>query len=421
MTTLTFASALALAGLLAQAAPEGGPSSRADHAEAAPAQAAAQPDNDLANQLDGVLAAPAPPSESRKASSPAGGGLMNPDISAIFDGVAGAASRPRASSAGDDPAFGGPADKRTGGFAIQEIEIGLQSTIDPYLAAKVYLTIPNLEGIEVEEAYATTTSLPFGLQIKAGIFRSAAGRQNEQHLHMQDFSLRPLINQAYLGVDGLRQPGVQLSWLLPLPFFLRLTAEAISVAPGDNPTFGGSLRSSPTVLGNLKTFVPIGESWSLFLGATTAAGHASSRALDQGEPLTSNGPRSLLAGGDLYLKYMPPNRVASYFALALQAEYFWRRLWADGDTTSDAGFYAQLVAQLSRRFHTGVRFDQVGLPASTVQAKGARMSAMAMFTPSEFSRVRVQVQREKVDQDDAIFEALLLLEFSIGAHGAHPF
>jgi hypothetical protein len=46
---------------------------------------------------------------------------------------------------------------------------------------------------------------------------------------------------------------------------------------------------------------------------------------------------------------------------------------------------------------------------------------MAMFTPSEFSRLRLQVQREKVDAGSAIYEALLLLEFSIGAHGAHPF
>jgi hypothetical protein len=418
MTALTFTSALTLMGLVAQAAPDAGPIPK-PNPDAQKSQP--QPDNDLLNQLDSVLAAPTPPSETRKATGATGGGLMNPDISAIFDGVVGAASRPRASSAGDDPDFSGPADKRTGGFAIQEIEIGLQSTIDPYLAANVYLTIPNLEGIEVEEAYATTTSLPFGVQIKAGIFRSAAGRQNEQHLHMQDFSLRPLINQAYLGGDGLRQPGVQLSWLLPMPFFLRLTAEALSVAPGENPTFGGSLRSSPTLLGNLKTFIPMSESWSLFLGATTAAGHAPSSSATEGEPLASNGPRTWLAGGDLYLKYMPPNHVASYFALALQAEYFWRRTWLDADTISDAGFYAQLVAQLSRRVHMGVRFDQLGVPASAIQAKGDRMSAMAMFTPSEFSRVRLQVQREKVDEGDAIYEALLLLEFSIGAHGAHPF
>jgi hypothetical protein len=295
--------------------------------------------------------------------------------------------------------------------------------VDPYFAANVFLTIPNLQGIEVEEAYAVTTALPAGLQIKAGVFRSAAGRQNEQHLHMQDFTLRPLLNQAYLGADGLRPPGVQLSWLLPLPFFLRLTGEALSVSPGVSPTFGGSLRSSPTVLGNAKTFAALGESWSLFLGATVAAGHAPPAGFSEGSSLDGNGPRTWLAGGDFYLKYMPPNHVASYFALSLQSEYFWRHTSADGATSaqSDAGFYAQLVAQLARRWHLGARFDQLGIPASAIQPKGDRISGMVMFTPSEFSRLRLQGEREKVDNGGAIYEALLLLEFSIGAHGAHPF
>jgi len=107
----------------------------------------------------------------------------------------------------------------------------------------------------------------------------------------------------------------------------------------------------------------------------------------------------------------------------LQSEYFWRRTSAASTTAAmtDAGFYAQIVAQLARRWHLGVRFDQLGIPASAMQPKGDRLSAMAMFTPSEFSRLRLQCQREKVDAGDAIYEALLLLEFSIGAHGAHPF
>src|ERR1017187_4839791 len=376
-------------------------------AQAGPTESATVPtdNNDLAKQFDSILTAPTPPSQSRKSQGPSGSGLMNPDISVIFDGVAGAANRPRASSAGDDPDLTGPAGKRTGGFAVPEVEVGLQSTVDPYFRSNVFLTIPNLQGIEVEEAYAVTTALPAGLQIKAGVFRSAAGGQNEQHLHMQDFTLRPLLNQAYLGADGLRPPGVQLSWLLPLPFFLRLTGEALSVSPGGSPTFGGSLRSSPTVLGNAKTF------------ACPAAGFSEGSALD------GNGPRTWLAGGDFYLKYMPPNHVANYFALSLQSEYFWRHTSADGVTSaqSDAGFYAQLVAQLARRWHLGARFDQLGIPSSAIQPKGDRISGMVMFTPSEFSRLRLQGQREKVDNGGAIYEALLLLEFSIGAHGAHPF
>lgn len=382
------------------------------------------PAGDLSGQLDEVLSAPATAAPPPRQSSP-GGGLSNPDISLIFSGVAGAANRPRASSAGDDPDFSGAAAGRTGGFTVQEIEIGLQANVDPFLAGHVYFTLPNLREFEVEEAYGVTTSLPAGLQLKAGVFRSAAGRQNEQHLHTQDFSLRPLVNQAYLGEDGLRSPGLQLSWLLPLPFFLRLTGEALSVAPGSGPTFGGALRRSPTFLGNLKTFAPLGESWSLFVGATAATGHGAPAGMDEEAELAESGPRTLLAGGDLYLKYRPPNRVAGYFALAWQAELFWRRTWAaaagDQPAAADAGFYAQLVAQLSRRWHAGARFDQVGLPASALMPRGARVSAMAMFTPSEFSRVRLQGQREKVDTGGPVYEALLLLEFAMGAHGAHPF
>jgi len=394
-------------------------------AQAGPADSAIVPSdsNDLSKQFDSILATPAPPSQARKSASPSGSGLMNPDISVIFDGVAGAANRPRASSAGDDPDFGGPAGKRTGGFAVQEVEVGFQSTVDPYFAANVFLTIPNLQGIEVEEAYAVTTALPAGLQVKAGVFRSAAGRQNEQHLHMQDFSLRPLVNQAYLGPDGLRSPGAQVSWLLPMPFFLRVTGEALSVSPGAGPTFGGGLRNSPAFLANVKTFSPLGESWSLFLGATAVTGHAPPTGFSEGNSLDSNGPRTWLGVGDVYLKYMPPNRVENYFALTFQSEFFWRHIAADSGALaqSDAGFYAQVVAQIARRWHLGARFDQVGYPASTVQPKGDLMSGMAMFTPSEFSRLRLQGQREKLDNGGAIYEALLLLEFSIGAHGAHPF
>jgi hypothetical protein len=391
------------------------------------AQAAAldagAPDAELSQQFDEILTAPVPPSEVRQTPAPASTGLLNPDISVIFDGVAGAANRARASSAGDDPDFSGAAGGRTGGFAVQEVEIGFQSNVDPFFTARVYLTIPNLAGLEVEEAYAQTTALPHGLQVKAGIFRSAVGRQNEQHLHTQDFSLRPLCNQAYLGTDGLRSPGAQVSWLLPVDVFLRLSGEILSVAPGAGPTFGGSLRGSPTFLGNLKLFLPVNESWSVYLGYTVATGHAPPPGFTEGADLVADGPRSELAVYDLYLKYRPPNRVRSYFGLALQAEYFWRKILAAGESPAfvDTGAYAQLVLQLSRRWHTGGRFDQVGLARSERQPRGARVSAMAMFTPSEFSRLRLQGQREKVDLGGPVYEALLLLEFAIGAHGAHPF
>ena len=52
------------------------------------------------------------------------------------------------------------------------------SAIDPVPGRGDFLTIPNLEGLEVEEGYLVTTSLPANLQIKAGTFRSQVGRNN---------------------------------------------------------------------------------------------------------------------------------------------------------------------------------------------------------------------------------------------------
>ena len=124
-----------------------------------------------------------------------------------------------------------------------------QAAIDPYLDGAIFLAIPNLEGIEVEEGYLVTTSLPANLQIKAGTFRSHVGRNNGQHLHPQNFTRRPLMGPLLFGVDGFRGPGAQLSVLLPLPWFATLFAEAFSIGPPEDParlaTFGGGARLTP--------------------------------------------------------------------------------------------------------------------------------------------------------------------------------
>src|SRR5713226_3999417 len=163
---------------------------------------------------------------------------LNPDMSVILDAEGGYQRRPLQFLNGDDPLLRGEEGKKSLGVAVQEVELAFSAIVDPYFRGDVFLTIPNLEGLEVEEAFATSTSLPWNLQVKGGSFRSAFGRQNGQHLHMQDFTRRPLINAAFLGDDGLRGPGVQVSWLSPLPFYLTLYGEAFSLG-NDPAAFGG--------------------------------------------------------------------------------------------------------------------------------------------------------------------------------------
>ncbi|HXU44112.1 MAG TPA: ABC transporter C-terminal domain-containing protein, partial [Thermoanaerobaculia bacterium] len=77
------------------------------------------------------------------------------------------------------------------GFTVQNVEAVFDGAVDPYFRgqANVVLQIDDKgqSTVELEEAYATTTSLPAGLQLKAGQFFTEFGRLNPTHPHTWDF------------------------------------------------------------------------------------------------------------------------------------------------------------------------------------------------------------------------------------------
>ncbi|GAC1598757.1 MAG: hypothetical protein NVS4B10_09460 [Myxococcales bacterium] len=348
---------------------------------------------------------------------------------------------------------------------MQEVELALSAVVDPYFKGEIYLTIPNLNALEIEEAFATTTSLPYSLQLKAGSFRSAFGRQNGQHLHVQDFTRRPLLNAAFLGADGLRGPGVQLSWLTPLPFYLTLYAEAFSldVPPPGAPiaSFGGGGGRDLTYAAEAKAFFPLGEEWSVYTGLNGATGLSpnSSAVVPALSSPTSQfnalyNRRSVLVGGDLYVKWKPPNVAGGYESVAWQTELVFRRLGGPQKCDSpdpagcaaiasewDGGLYSQVVYQFDRRWFLGVRGDVLGLPASAALPSTLRGALSLTFQASEFARIRAYGELERLGTARSVpggsftlapdslaapsprttAAAYLQLEISIGAHGAHPF
>jgi hypothetical protein len=374
----------------------------------------------LLEELDAAALAP-PPGSPAPSTNPVARFFqsLNPDLSVLVDGVVGYSERAPLRLAGDDPDLGGDTSHPAAGFMLQELEVGFQAVVDPYFRADVFLTIPNLKGLEVEEAVISTTSLPADLQVRVGVLRSALGRQNGQHLHSQDFTRRPLLNAAYLGTDGLRAPGVQVSWLAPLPFFLQLNLEAFSVAPADAadpPTsFGGGARTDLTWAAELKAFAPITESLSASAGLDFATGLAAGHL----DPLGLAGPRTFLYGGNLYVKWKPPNEVEGAFSLAWTTEYFVRKL----GRYLDGGVYTQLVAQVARRWTVGLREDVLGVPASAVQPLTSKTALSVGFVATEFARLRAQVEREFSHGGAAgdSWGGYLVVEISMGAHGAHAF
>lgn len=428
------------------AAPDGGVAAPDGGVSEAEIQKALQAD--VAAQTKDRAAAAAPvPAPTQSTGSGFAGALgrvfqtLNPDISVIADFAAGwFADDAGTIKSGDDP--------QSTGFKVQELELALQAVVDPYFRADVFLTIPDLQGIEVEEAYLTTTHLPGNLQIKAGIFRADIGRQNAQHLHLQDFTRRPELNAQFLGVDGLRAPGLEVNWLVPrLPFYLVLSASAFSVGPADADqplqTFGGGSRWDFAYLATARAFFPFSDTTSLYAGLNYARGKTSQRVLGNSAlPSTADGLTLYdnyydnLYGADLYLKWKPVNQSRSYASVAWQTEYFVRQIpdlirGGVRDPQLEGGLYSQLVVQVHRRWYLGARGELMGIPSGDNIKREYAGAGSVTWALSEFSRVRLYGEVRygpRFLPEDATphaarltTAAFLQLEAAIGAHGAHPF
>ncbi|HEX9289503.1 MAG TPA: hypothetical protein VF904_08270, partial [Anaeromyxobacteraceae bacterium] len=289
---------------------------------------------------------------------------------------------------------------------FQELELGVQAVIDPYARADIFLTF-SPEGAGIEEAYLTTLGLPYGFQVRAGELFAPFGRVNQQHAHVWDFVDRPLALARLLGVDALKGAGADLSWLAPLPWFAEVHVAYQSLTPAFETQShnGGTAR--------LIQFFDVGEASALGVGIS-------------GTHMSEAGPdasRDML-GADLFLKIRPPS-TRSY--LALQGEVLLRRINGQiaAPTGTEAepagtewGGYAQALWRDGPYQAYGVRYERAHAASGGPEQ---RVSALASWLPSEFQRIRLQVSYDRLPGGTSGVEALLHVEFAIGAHGAHPF
>ena len=104
---------------------------------------------------------------------------------------------------------------------------------------------------------------------------------------------------------------------------------------------------------------------------------------------------------------------------------------ADRYASAQSGWYAQAVYQFMPAWRSGLRYDR--LDAGRVDAGAnaaafalpdfapARVAAMLDWSPSEFSRVRLQLARERARFGAGDNQLYLQYQTSLGAHGAHGF
>jgi hypothetical protein len=114
--------------------------------------------------------------------------------------------------------------------------------------------------------------------------------------------------------------------------------------------------------------------------------------------------------------------------VTLQGELFVRRFRNVPDPAdpalllgTDGGGYAQLFWRANASAGAGVRYDQAPAAGEAAPGTERRVSALGTWYLSEFQRVRLQVTHDARPGGQEGWEALVHLEFGIGAHGAHPF
>jgi hypothetical protein len=179
---------------------------------------------------------------------------FNPDIGVIGDFQASYTSR----------------GKRNFDTYLNETELSLQAVVDPYIRADFFLSFgrdpqTGKYGVNVEEGYLTTLSLPAKLQLKAGKFKEAVGRINPVHAHALPFIDLPNAYVNYFG-DGLNDEGLSLSWLLPTKtVYQELTVQATSGA-SESPSFYRGDNNHFIYLGHLKNFITLSDNATLEIG-----------------------------------------------------------------------------------------------------------------------------------------------------------
>jgi hypothetical protein len=435
----------------------------------APAERPATPESAIEKAVQEVPPPPAAPTPPDLLSRQVGGAtlrLLDLSLDLLF--AVGWSSQPDESL---QTLQGGAHDPRKRGFTLQQAELSLTGAVDPYFYGETHIifSIDPLSGettTELEEAFLTTQSLPYGLQFKGGQFFTEFGRINAQHPHQWDWQDQPIINTRLFGGDGLRAPGARVSWLTPLPWYSEVFVGAQN-ANGETLTsflanaevfadrpIGGRPFKNPQVKSpaDLLYLARWSNSWNFTDEITTVFGLSGL----WGPNATGTSGYTQIYGTDLKLAWRPVNNFRGWPFLIWQSELMGRWYKAapffdDSDpnniinlhkqTLIDWGFYTQALYGFHYRWAGGLRYEYASgvnqsvlfykdRPQDPFRDNRLRLSPMLVFQPTEFSRIRLQYNFDiashlKTDglgsnAPDA-GSVWLGFEISYGAHAAHKY
>jgi len=332
-------------------------------------------------------------------------------------------------------------DPNRNGFNVQNVELSVISTVDPYFDAQANIIfLIDQEGetvVELEEAFFTSRALSAGLQVKGGQYYTEFGRFNPQHPHQWSFVDQPIVISRLFGGDGLRSQGARVAWLMPTDWYSEIYFGAQN-ANGETVTsflFEEGEDIAGHILGEkrarsfndallsfrwLNSF-DFSDNSSLNFGISGLSGPNSSG---------TNNDTSIY-GVDAYFKWQPDYVQRGYPFVSWHTEWLTRRYEAgeniEREILKDTGFFSQVLWGFQTGWELGLRFEKSDSNGDDIfdpfRNDRERISTNLTWRLSEYSKLRLQYNRDWADhlEENTADSLILQMEFSLGSHMAHKF
>lgn len=309
------------------------------------------------------------------------------------------------------------------GLQFDGAEISLISPVDPNWMLAANITFTSTE-VDPEEVWARTSNIP-GIELKVGKLRGSFGKHGLLHTHAFPFIQAPIVMGNTIGEEGFKDPGVEVAWLTPLPWYSELTGglyQAIAADPGQPLDFGSMKHDNVPFLGHFKNQFDLNDATTMEVGESILQGRG------------SDGNRHSAVGADLTFRNVPA-RNSNRRGWILQGEYIQKGVSSGGAYHRDQdGWYGSLQYRLAQVWWMGVRGEHardsftdflVDAAGDPVPGKITRGSVNVAWTPSEFSYVRLEYSHAAADaggglesNDDRI---MIQMSYTIGYHPAHAY
>jgi hypothetical protein len=417
---------------------------------------------ELAARLDAI--------EQRQALTPSASPLRLRLIDLSLD-VTAAAGTSTAPDAHLPELQGGGHDPKQPGFTFQGAEISMSGAVDPFFTAEAHLVafrdeLAGTTGVDLLEAYVTSTSLPAGLEAKLGLYLMEFGRFNPTHPHAWQFIDQPIILTRVFGGNGQRSPGARVLWSLPTAW----QSEAIVGLQNGNGANSPSFLSSDTVgaVGGRQFHASGTRGFGDMLANArwVNAVHAGDGILTAGLSTATGGnaagedTRTTMWGADVTYRWHPAGGERGWPFVLVETEYIDRAYQAStsdlidsglgvvgqapATTLHDRGVVAQIIWGFHPEWAAGVRGERcTGSGVSIISADNGgggtvdtvvdrsndalrnnrtRFAALLSWQPSEFTRFRLQYSQDHAQHLDRVEHSIWLgAEFLIGTYPAHLF